>query len=302
MKRALGLEIGRDFVAVCELTLASDGGLKRHRFARHVFTDPGEPAAEDIADACLRLTLELGIRSRTGVLALARSLTYAKPVHLPPVSLEERLLLLALQPERFFPVSERVLVCDLEPAENGSVPIAHAAEAGRVESLVEALGSRGFRIAAVLPAAAALLRAATKAAPDLAAVNWVLVRAEGGDLTAHAYQSRALRVSRRVTDFARDPAAACRELSRTANQSFDGAPLQEVRWSGWRDLAPEWREAATAALPVPVRELSGLPVDGEGLAAYGAALADLEETPRPDLMPATVRARRRRQTRWVTAA
>jgi Tfp pilus assembly protein PilN len=303
VKRSLGIEIGEGFAAVCEVAIAGDGTPRRQRFARHELSGGQKPAPEELADACVRLTLELGIRERSAVLTLARSLTYAKSVQLPPLQTEDRLRLVALQPDRFFPVSERTLVCDLEPADNGRLPVAHAADAERLEALIEALESRGFRISAVLPSSATLQRAATRGIPTLASANWLLVRPEGGDLTAHAYEAQVLRVSRRLENFAADPVSSCREISRTARRSFgEGVAVQEVRWSGWRDLPAAVREMATSALAIPVHDLPELPVGSEGLAAYGAALAGLEEAPRPDLMPPLVRARRRQQSRWVTAA
>lgn len=302
MKRALGIEVGRTFAAVCGIAVDGDGPPRRHRFSRQEFPDH-EPAPEEVADACLRMAVEAGIRERSAVLVLARSLTYSKAVTLPPLSTEERLRLVSLQPERFFPVSDRALVCDLEPGANGAVPVAHAAEAQRLESLVDALQSRGFRIRAVLPSSAALLRAATRGVPALSGANWILVRPEGTGLTAHAYQARSLRVSRRLESPGADLLAVCREISRTAASCFDtDAPLQEVRWSGWRELPDAARATAAASLSKPVDDLPALPVGSEGLAAYGAALAELEEAPRPDLMPPSVRARRRQQTRWLTGA
>ncbi len=102
MRRALGIEVGRGWVALCEVALGGDGAPRRHRFARHEFPEGESPAPGDVADACLRLALEAGARERSAVLALARSLTYAKPVQLPPLGDEDRLRLVSLQPERFF--------------------------------------------------------------------------------------------------------------------------------------------------------------------------------------------------------
>jgi Tfp pilus assembly protein PilN len=303
VKRALGIEIGRSFVALCEIRLGGGGTLRRQRHGRHDFGEHQTPIADEVADACLRLAFELGVRQRQAVLVLARALTYEKPIELPPLPTEDRLRLVMLQPERFFPISDRALVCDLESSSNGLAPVAHAADAERVEALVEALQSRGFRISAVLPASAALLRAATRAAPELTQSNWLLVRPEGTDITAYAFQSRDLRVSRRIENFAAEPAAALREITRTAACSFDqGTAVDQVRWSGWRELPEGLREIASSVLPLPVRDFPGLPVGDGALAAYGAALASLEEAPRPDLLPPSVRARRRQQSRWVTAA
>ena len=303
MKRAFGIEIGRNFAAVCEVAIEGEGAPRRHLFARRDFTEGGEPAPEELADACLRMAMELGVRERSAVLTLARSLTYAKTVELPPVSSEDRLRLVTLQPERFFPVSDRALVCDLEDGANGVSPVAHAAESARVEALVEALQSRGFRITAVLPASAALLRAATRGVPPLATSNWLLVRAEGSGLTTDVYRSQTLRVSRRLETYGEDPGAVCREIARTAACSFEnGETVAEVRWSGWRDLPEDLKRVVSATLPMPVRDLPEVPVESAGLAAYGAALARLEEAPRPDLMPSAVRARRRQQRRWLTVA
>jgi Tfp pilus assembly protein PilN len=303
MKRALGIEVGRAFVSLCEVAVEGEGPPRRHRFARHVFAEGELPSPEELADTCLRLALEAGIRERSAVLALARALTYTKAVQLPPLPLEDRVKLVAIQPERFFPVSDRALVCDLEPGANGSPPVAHATESDQLEAVIDALQSRSFRVTAVLPASAALQRAALRGAPGLSEGNWLLVRPEGGGLTAHAFQARSLRVSRRMEDFETDPEGACREIARTAACSFeDGAPVSEVRWSGWSGLPEPIRQVASATLPAPVRDLPELPVASEGLAAYGAALAGLEEAPRPDLMPPTVRARRRQQGRWITIA
>ena len=303
MKRSLGIEVGRGFVAVCEVTASGDGSVRGQRFARHDFDGTDSPAPEDLADACLRIALESGIRERGAVVALARELTWVKPVALPPVSEEDRLRLLRVQPERFFPVPDRPLVCDLEPVANGALPMAHAAEAERLESLLDALGSRGFRVRAVLPGTAAMARAVASAAPESAAGDWLLVRPEGTDLGAHAFRAGTLRASRRVPDFASDPAGAAREVARTARRSFEeGAGPDHVRWSGWLRLPPAVRESAATALGVTVRDLPELPVGSEGIAAYGAAVAGLEAAPRPDLLPVSVRERRRQQSRWVTVA
>ncbi|MFN2433037.1 MAG: PilN domain-containing protein [Gemmatimonadota bacterium] len=303
MKRALGIEVGRASVALCEVVLEGDGAPRRHRFARHVFAPDTAPPPEELADAALRLALELGVRERVAVLVLARELTWSKPVQLPPLPDPERLRLLALQPERFFPVSERRLVCDLEPGVNGALPVAHAAEAERLEEVVGALQSRGFRVSAVLPSAAALLRAATRGVPALTAGNWLLVRVEEDALTALAFHERTLRVSRRVEGFREHPDVACREVSRTARRAFEGAgALDQVRWPGWRDLPETVRATASASLAVPVHDLPEVPVESAALTAYGAALAATEDAPRPDLLPPSVRERRRQQSRWVTAA
>ncbi|HEY7530765.1 MAG TPA: PilN domain-containing protein [Gemmatimonadota bacterium] len=302
MKRSLGIEVGRGFVAACEVTAAGDGTVRGQRSGRHVL-ETDAPTPEDLADACLRVALEAGIRERAAVLALARELTWAKPVTLPPVSEEDRLRLLRVQPERFFPVPDRPLVCDLEPASNGAPPMAHAAEVERLESILDALASRGFRVRAVLPGTAALARAVTSAAPDAASGDWLLVRPEGADLGAHAFRAGTLRASRRVPDFAGDPAGAALEVARTARRSFDdaGGPDQ-VRWSGWLQLPASVRQAAGEALGVAVRDLPELPVGSDGIAAYGAAVAGLEAAPRPDLLPDSVRERRRQQSRWITVA
>jgi Tfp pilus assembly protein PilN len=303
VKRALGIEIGRAFAALCEIALEGEGAPRPEAYARHVFPEGELPGPEQLADTCLRLALESGVRQRSAVLALARSLTYTKTVQLPPLPTEDRLKLVSIQPERFFPVSDRPLVCDLEPGSNGGPSVAHATESEQLETVVEALQSRGFRIRAVIPASTALQRAALRGVPTLSESNWLLVRPEGGGLTAHAYQARSLRVSRRMENFGADPEAACREIARTVSCSFeDGATVSEVRWSGWSALPDAVRRAAATTLPVPVRDLSELPVGSEGLAAYGAALAGLEEAPRPDLMPPAVRARRRQQGRWITIA
>ncbi len=303
MKRSLGIEIGRTFVAICEIALEGEGAPRRVGFTRHVFPEGELPSPEELADACLRLALESGIRQRSAVLALARSLTYTKTVQLPPLPTEDRLKLVSIQPERFFPVSDRALVCDLEPGSNGAASVAHATESDQLETVVEALQSRGFRIRAVIPSSAALQRAAVRGVPALSDSNWLLVRPEGGGLTAHAFQARSLRVSRRMENFGADPEAAFREIARTVACSFeDGATVSVVRWSGWNGLPDAVQRVAAATLRVPVRDLPELPVGSEGLAAYGAALAGLEEVPRPDLMPPAVRARRRQQGRWITIA
>jgi Tfp pilus assembly protein PilN len=302
VRRSLGIEVGRGFVAACEVTASGDGSVRGQRFGRHEL-DTETPTPEDLADACLRVALEAGIRERGAVLTLARELTWVKPVALPPVSEDDRLRLLRVQPERFFPVPDRPLVCDLEPASNGAPPMAHAAEVERLESLLEALASRGFRVRAVLPGTAAMARAVASAAPQAAAGDWLLVRPEGADLGAHAYRAGALRASRRVPDFASDPAGAALEVARTARRSFDGeGGPDQVRWSGWLQLPPAVRETAGKALGLAVRDLPELPVGSDGIAAYGAAVAGLEAAPRPDLLPASVRERRRQQSRWVTVA
>jgi hypothetical protein len=303
VKRSLGIEVGRAFVALCEVADDGDAAPRRVAFARHTFPEGELPSPEALADACLRLALESGVRQRSAVLALARSLTYTKSVQLPPLSTEDRLKLVTIQPERFFPVSDRALVCDLEPGANGASAVAHATEAEQLESVVEALQGRGFRIRAVVPGSAALQRAAIRGVPGLSSSNWLLVRPEGGGLTAHAFQARALRVSRRMENFGADPEGAFHEIARTAASSFeDGSSINEVRWSGWNGLPAAVQRVASATLAVPVRDLPELPVGSEGLAAYGAALAGLEEAPRPDLMPPAVRARRRQQGRWITIA
>lgn len=303
MSRALGIEVGPGFVALCELDVTGSQAPRDPRLGHHVFPGGEPPAPEEIADACLRMAVELGIGERSAVLALARSLTYAKPVRLPPLEVAERRSLVALQPERFFPVPDRPLVSDLDGDANGGTPVAHAADAERTEALVEALQSRGFRIGAVIPAAAALMRAVSRGAPALASSRWLLVRPEGEELTAHAFDAQALRASRRIEGFAADPTGTCREIARTARQAFgDGLAAEELRWSGWRDLPEGLKKIASATLPLAARDLPEIPVASEGLAAYGAALATLEESPRPDLMPPAVLARRRQQSRWVTAA
>lgn len=303
MKRCLGIEIGRAFAALCEVAPDGEAVPGRHRLARHAFAEGELPTPEQLADTCLRLALEAGIRERAAVLALARSLTYTKAVQLPPLPTDDRLKLVTVQPERFFPVSDRALVCDLEPGTNGGPSVAHATEAEQLEAVVEALQSRGFRIRAVLPASAALQRAALRGIPGLSDANWLLVRPEAGGITAHAFRARSLRVSRRMENFSGDPEGAFREIARTVASAFeDGAAVSEVRWSGWNGLPDAVRRAGAATLPVPVRDLSELPVESEGLVAYGAALAGLEEAPRPDLLPPAVRARRRQQGRWITLA
>ncbi len=200
------------------------------------------------------------LRARLGpvahlALAVETSGLFVKRVDLPPVSASEKRRMLALEPERYFPIRARDVVVAARDADN----LVFAIDESRVEQWVEAFETLG-RVEIVEPSPVALARAAAR----VGLMNAVVVRpleGERGTEVTEVAEGRVIAARRIFGDLAA-AAAAVREAN-GERPRIALVPWDERHASALRD----------ALSNVTVERLPA--VDGVAapyLAAYGATL------------------------------
>ena len=260
MRSAVGIELAADRIRAVRVGRRGDGGVA----AFETSWDPERPA-----EAVAALRADLGAVGRLAV-AVDLALLYTKHVRLPPVPTAERRRMLALEPERYFPVRGQDLLCTVTDEE-----IAFAVPEARAAVWIAALQT----IAPVVrfePAPLACARALAHRGRDDA---WVL-RNDGAS-RAELVEIRDGRVRQARLVFGGTVAARA-ELPAAGS----GTAVFDLTDPG-------------GAPPVALG-----PVAPAFLAAYGAAL-DVEGPSPASLLPAGIEAglaRRRRLDRVIAAS
>jgi hypothetical protein len=131
-------------------------------------------------------------------LSVGLAFLHVKQVKLPPTAPRERKRILALEPDRFFPLQEQSVVVGLSSAQN----IAFAIDAALLESWITAFGAWA-PVELVEPVPSSLVRALGRAATGTHAVD-----AGSGEYGAVELHEGELRAVRRVPDAAEPVAAA----------------------------------------------------------------------------------------------
>lgn len=124
-----------------------------HRPLRH-FDIPWNPASPEAAVDLLRS--HLGVVAAVGI-AVGFDFLHPKRVKLPPVTAREKARMVALEPERFFPVSSAIVVAAADDSD-----LIFAADAAYTERFVAAL-AQWAEVQNIEPAPVAFARAARKA-------------------------------------------------------------------------------------------------------------------------------------------
>jgi Tfp pilus assembly protein PilN len=261
----MGLELGPNLVRAVRLDL---WGRHRVQIFEHHW-DPADPAA---VVAALRESL-----GTVGQLAVTVDLSFlfAKQVRLPPVSAAEKLRILNLEPERFFPVRAEELVLAAREDDN----LVFAVRASLLETWLAALETIG-PVELVEPLPASLARA--------------LGRVDAGDATVFM-EERDLGVG--IAEIA---AGRLRSVRRTSEPSEVTSAIAATAESAKRMYRrplngnAKWRPLGLdAAGELP--SVAG--VAPSHLGAYGAALgigSDLNEALLPTELARSIAHRRRR--------
>ena len=240
MSHDIGVEIGARRIRAVAI------GRRRQREAVELDWD-----GTTLAEAMAALRARLG-SSGTVALAVAPEWLFVKRVSLPPVSADERRRILALEPERFFPVRGDPLVV----AARQSDDLVFAGRQAQIEDWVAAAGRLGS-VARVEPSPVSLARACAAAGVATGAV--IAVGSAGQAACVRFTDGRVVSV-RRVRGSAAD-AAACLTPDRP----------DTVLLTPWSDEAGDAVRARLPGTDVrPVPSADGLTPDFA--CAHGAAL------------------------------
>lgn len=273
----LGLEAGLETLRAVRV-----GGLRRRVQALEIAWDPEAPD-----EAARELRERLGTAARVS-LAVETSALFVKRVLLPPVPAAEKRRMLALEPERYFPVRAEDLVVAVREDDD----LVFGLRQPLVERWVDAFQTLG-PVERIEPAPVALARALARGAVRAG----VLLRALGA---AHGVELTDLRGGRvhQVRRLFGDLASAAREL---ADANGDPSHVHLEPWDD-ADVRP-LRAALPRAAIEPLPSVDGVPA--AYLAAYGATLGP-REAAAASLAPPTVErhlaGRRRRRLLMAVAA
>jgi Tfp pilus assembly protein PilN len=261
----LGLELGPELIRAVRL---ERGGRPLQVLELH--WDPKDPA-----EMVKTLRESLGSAGRLAV-TVDLSFLFAKQVRLPPLSVVEKRRILAMEPERFFPVRGEELVLAVRREDN----LVFAARASMLGTWLEALEAIG-PVELVEPSPVSLARALGK----LDSGEATILMEEKGEAVgiAEIAAGRVRRVRR-----TNDPAELATALADEANgpRHLYLRPL-----NGNADWPTLGANANAGELP----SVSG--VAPSHLAAYGAALgigAELDEALLPPNLARRIARRRRR--------
>jgi hypothetical protein len=258
---------------------------RRVRLAEVTF----EPGA--VGEAVAALREQIGRAPRVAV-AVDLPLLFAKHIKLPPVPADEKRRIVALEPERFFPIRGEELVV---AARGGGDTLVFATREGPLAAWLAALEPLG-PVELVEPGPVALARAA--AAAGVARGSIIVDRDGAGVGIVEVDDARVTQV-RRVRG---DPPSVAAALA-------DGAPTAGAVADVY--LTP-WTEERAAALAAPLapsaspqplpQERSAVQIAETHLAALGAALGLGGELGEALLSPAVAEGIRRRRRRSAVAA
>lgn len=274
MSVRLGLELGPE---VIRAVLLGRRGRNRLR-TLELHWDPAEPG-----DAVSALRESLGEVGRLSV-AVDLSFLFAKQVRLPPLAPAEKRKILALEPERFFPVRGEELVLALR-AEDNLVFAARASVLGPWLAALEAIAP----VELVEPAPVSLARVLGRIDPREMTI--LMEEKDEGVGIAEVGGGRVRRI-RRIRS---DPVELAAVVA-----AADGAGQMYLRpLNGNREWHPGAGTASAGELP----SVAGVPPSH--LAAYGAALGlggELDEALLPAGLTRRIAGRRRRSLALAAVA
>jgi Tfp pilus assembly protein PilN len=186
--------VGIELAANVVRAVALDGWRAQPKRTLELAWDPAQPT-----DLVAALRERIGPVRRIG-LAVGLGFLHPKHVKLPPVPAAERRRMLALEPDRFFPVQNRPVVVALA----GDADFAFAADRARIEDWIRAFESWA-PVECVEPAPLSLERALR----PVRARSVFAVPAGANETGAVEFDSRGFRFARRIPDGAEsEPASA----------------------------------------------------------------------------------------------
>lgn len=275
----VGLEIGRDTLRAVRVDR-----WRRRTDVLDLAWDPDAPA-----EAARVLRERLGTAARVA-LAFETSLLFVKRLRLPPVTAAEKERMLALEPERYFPIRGEEIVAAARDTDN----LVFACPESLVVRCIEAFEHLG-PVETVEPAPVAFARAIARGGAGRAVLLRVLAEGRGVEITA--IDGALVMDARRLYGSVE---VATRDLGRRNGQ------LPRIHLVPWtEEVARPLRERLANVAVEPVPAVHGIPATH--LAAYGALLANPEEdvgtlAPRSQRRRNAARRRRRRLTAVAACA